>query len=98
MKPSFMFMLIVFLMLACVSTANAASTYDGYMQGHPSSNPDYYTPNYNQQYSTPNYDPNYYNKTYNYNNNYSDGSNNAPHGNDIRDYNPYYNRDGSLKR
>ncbi|MCL2761540.1 MAG: hypothetical protein FWD70_07845 [Desulfuromonadales bacterium] len=86
MKPSIL--LIVFLVFTCVPTANAASTYDGYMQGHPSSNENYYTPDYNRSTSTPNYDSDYYNKTYNYNNNHSNNRNDAPHGNDIRDYNP----------
>ena len=95
MKYSFIFISTV--LFACISTAHARSLDDAYMQGHPSYNQNYYTPNYDKRVSSPNYDSNYYNKNYNYNNNYSDGSNNAPHGNDIRDYNPYYDRDGNLK-
>ena len=95
MKFSYIFFTI--LLFACISTANAASLHDDYMEGHPNQNENYYTPSYNRNESTPNYDSNYYNKTYNYNNTYDDNTNSAPHGNDIRDYNPYYNRDGSLK-
>ena len=94
-------MLVVLLVFVCMSTANAANTNNGYTQGHPNSNPNYYTPDYNRNNSTPNYDTNYYNKTYNNNSNsdsYNNNTNDAPHGNDIRDYNPYYDRNGNLKR
>ena len=78
-------------------TANAANSGDGYMEGHPSYNQDYYTPSYNNSHSTPNYDSNYYDRTYNNDSNYQNQDNLAPYGNDIRDYHPYYDRDGNLK-
>jgi hypothetical protein len=88
---------IAILAISCASFANAAGTDDGYMEGHPSYNQDYYNPSYNKSDSSPNYDSDYYNKQYNYNNNNSDDRNDAPHGNDIRDYNPAYDRYGNLK-
>ena len=52
------------------SANNSRNTYDRYMEGHPSYNPNYYSPNYNESRSTPNYDPNYYDRTRTYNYNY----------------------------
>lgn len=54
------------------------------------------------QENSPNYNPNFYNRTYDNDRSYSDSRsqsdyNDAPHGNDIRDYNPYYDRYGNLK-
>lgn len=67
---------------------------DGYMQGHPGTNDSYYSPTYDNRVNSPNFNSNYYNDTYGQSNN---TENNAPQGNDIRDYNPYYDRDGKLK-
>ena len=91
------YVLIVFFTFLSLLPAKTASTDDGYMEGHPSYNQDYYTPSYNESYSTPNYDSGYYDRTYNYNGNYQTQEDSTPYGNDIRDYNPYYDRDGDLK-
>ena len=95
MKYTFIFA-IVFVFLS-ISTANAENNHDGYMEGHPSYNQNYYTPSYNDSSSTPNYDSSYYDRTYNYNGNYQGQESSTPYGNDIGDYNPYYDRDGNLK-
>lgn len=95
MKSALAFTII--FMLSCVSSANAANDDDGYMKGHPSYNQGYYSPNYSSTPSSPNSDANYYNRTYNQDRDSQSQKNSAPHGNDIRDYNPYYDRDGNLK-
>lgn len=81
-----------------IQTTNAFSydinNQDGYMQGHPSSNDSYYSPSYNNRVNSPNYNSNYYNDTYGRSNNVES---NTPQGNDIRDYNPYYDREGKLR-
>ena len=86
---------IMLFMLCCIPFANAANNDDGYMEGHPAYNDNYYNPSYNQSPSSPNYRSDDQNKAYSNNkNDYND----APHGNDIRDYNPYYDRYGNLKQ
>ena len=97
MKLVKMSVLVTIISCWLIGSANYANAYDDYMDNHPSYNQNYYNPNYNSSDSTPNYNSNYYNRTYNYNNSFSNGSNDAPHGNDIRDYNPYYDRNGNLK-
>lgn len=50
--------------------------------------------------NSPNYNENFYNQTYNYNGNYTDAreeDNSRRYGEDVRDYNPYYDRNGNLK-
>ena len=52
------------------------------------------------QENSPNYNSDYYDRTYDSRRSYPndrDDYNDAPHGNDIRDYNPYYDRYGTLK-
>lgn len=97
MKYSIVF--IAIYLLSCFSIANAANAANGddYMEGHPSYNQNYYSPSYNNSSSTPNYDSNYYDRTYDHNGSYQRQEDNTPYGNDIRDYNPYYDRDGNLK-
>ena len=68
------------------------------MEGHPNYNPNYYTPDYKSSPSTPNHDPNYYDRTYNQTREQHNQGDSTPDGNDIRDYNPYYDRDGNLKQ
>lgn len=57
------------------------------------------TPLRHFQDNSPNYNNNYYNQTYDIHSssNERDDYNDAPDGNDIRDYNPYYDRYGNLK-
>lgn len=90
-------MLAILLALLTNAQSIAANTDDDYMEGHPSYNDNYYNPSYNNSPSSPNYDSNYYDRTYNYNGNYQNGDDSTPHGNDIRDYNPAYDRYGNLK-
>ncbi len=68
----------------------------GYMQGHPSYNASYYDYNYNNRVNSPNYNSDYYDnmKSSSVDSGYE---NNSPSGSDIRDYNPYYDRNGNLK-
>lgn len=86
---------LIVLAFICAPSAYAAN--NGYMEGHPIYNDDYYSPSYNQRPDSPNYDSDYYDRTYDNNNSNSKGYNDAPQGNDIRDHNPYYDRYGNLK-
>lgn len=88
---------IVLFTFLSFPVANAENTSGNYMEGHPSYNQNFYTPDYNNSPSTPNYDSNYYDRTYNGNDASQKSSVSVPQGNDIRDYNPYYDRDGNLK-
>ena len=94
---------IVFLMLLAglfqpvTSQADPLVTNDtGYMQGHPAYNDSYYNYDYNTKPDAPNYDIDYYNRRTNTSIS-RDDDDNRPHGTDIRDYNPYYDRYGNLK-
>ena len=95
MKSRFLTLLVVSI-LAQPATAFSygENSQDGYMQGHPSTNDNYYQPEYQNRVNSPNYNNNYYNDNYGQSNN---NENNTPQGNDIRDYNPYYDRNGNLK-
>ncbi len=95
MKSFFVFILVVAI---CSPTLCLANSDEGYMEGHPNYNPNYYTPDYKSSPSTPNHDPNYYDRTYNQTREQHNQGDSTPDGNDIRDYNPYYDRDGNLKQ
>jgi len=66
---------------------------DTYMSGHPTNNPNFYNPQVqHDSYMSghPSNNPNYYGNS-------SNQKDSTPYGNDIRDSNPYYDRDGNLR-
>ena len=91
------FFILILFVIICSPSLSLANNDDGYMEGHPSYNQNYYTPEYSSSPSTPNYDSDYYDRTYNQSGGHQNQGDSTPYGNDIRDYNPYYDRDGNLK-
>lgn len=94
MKTRIFSFLVAGLLSLPVNVFCYESNQGSYMQGHPGTNESYYEPTYQDRVNSPNYNSNYYNNTYGKSDN---SENDAPRGNDIRDYNPYYDRDGKLK-
>lgn len=96
------FIIAVCLTIICgvIGIADAYDYRDNYMQGTPGINTDYYNHSQSYQPNHPSYNSDYYNQrpdtnSFGYRDN--SGYNDAPHGNDIRDYNPYYDRYGNRK-
>lgn len=72
---------------------------DVYMSGHPVYNPNYFDSRVNSfSRSHPTTDPDYFERNLNLRGNYQKPENTAPPGHDLRDYNPYYDRDGNLRK
>lgn len=92
------FFTLLLMIAVCSPTVCQADNDDGYMENHPSYNQNYYTPNYRSTPSAPNYDSNYYDRTDTQARGHSNQEDSTPYGNDIRDYNPYYDREGNLRQ